>query len=79
MANGKCLQIVKNLGDTVGAREGAVDSVRKRNSVPLRTSRGLSLGAKGRLYSACVHNIKLYGGKAWPIAEKFLITLERME
>ena len=55
MANGKCLQIVKNLGDTVAAREGAVDSVRKRNSVPLRTSRGFSLGAKGRLYSACVH------------------------
>ena len=66
------LQIVENLfyyGDTVGAREGAVDSVRKRIKSGLSkfrdllgfwTSRALSLGAKCRLYFAYVHNIMLY-------------------
>ena len=54
------------LGDTIGARGGAFDSVnmrirsrwcKLRDLVPLLARRGLSLEAKGRLYSACVRSV----------------------
>ena len=48
-----------------------------RGVVPLLASRGLSLGAKARLYSACMHSIMLYWGKRWPSKEEDVIRLER--
>ena len=58
------------LGDTIGDRRGVLASViRKirsgwckfRDLVPLLASTSLPLGAKDRLYSACVHSVMLYG------------------
>ena len=55
------------LGNTIGVRAGVFDSsitkMRSRcckfsNFVPLLISRGLPMGAKGRLYSACVRSVK---------------------
>ena len=66
------------LGDTIGARGGAFDSERTRircgwfkfrDLVPLLASRGLSLGARGRSYSACVLSITPYGNETWPVKE----------
>ena len=74
------------LGYTIGAREVAVDGVitrtrsgycKFRDSLPLVASRGLPLGAKGRLYSACVHSVMLYGSETWPVKEEDVIRLER--
>ena len=57
------------LDDTIRARRDAFDSVIIRirsgwstfkDLKPLLASRGLSLGAEDRLYSACGHNIMLY-------------------
>ena len=71
--NGQSLVIVEEfcyLGDTIGARGGTADSViRKirrrwskfRDLVSFVASRGLPLERKGRLYSACVHSVMLYG------------------
>lgn len=63
--NGQSLEYLEKLylGDTAGAEGDAVDSVMNqisigwsnfRDLVPLLGSRGLYLGAKGRLYSAYV-------------------------
>ena len=40
-------------------------------------SRGLPLGEKGRLYSACVRSILLYGSETRSIKEEDVIRLER--
>ena len=70
-SNDHSLEFCENfcyLGDTAGSREGANDSVvtrirsgwsKFRDLVPLLASKGLALGAKGRLYSACVLSVIL--------------------
>ena len=74
------------LGDIIGARGGAFDSVitsissgwfKFKDLVSMLASRGLSLGAKGRLYSACVRSLVLYGSETWPVKEEDQIRLER--
>ena len=54
--------IFLDFGDKIGARTGAVDSVlgrlqnelsKFRDQLILLTSKGLSVGARGRKYSAC--------------------------
>ena len=35
--------------------------------VPLLSGRGLTLRAKGRLYSACVSSMTLCGNETWPV------------
>ena len=69
--NGQCIEIVEKFcyhGDTTGPTGGAVDSVitrirsgsgKFRNLVSLFASRGLPIGAKGRLYSAHKYSIML--------------------
>lgn len=60
--------------------EGAVTSVlvRARNGcskfvfgkfISFLTSRGVPLGAKGRLYSECVCSVVLYGSKTWSVTK----------
>ena len=39
--------------------------------------KGLPLEAKGRLYSACVRSVILYGSEAWPVIDENVIRLER--
>ena len=74
------------LGDTTGAIGGAFDNALTRirsgwcklkDLVLLLASRYLALGAKGRLYSACVRSVMLYGNVTWPVKEKDVIRLQR--
>ena len=37
--------------------------------MPLLASRGLPLGAKGRLYSTCVSSLMPYGNESWQVKE----------
>ena len=66
------LKIVEKfyLDDTIGVRGGAFNSVitrirnewcKFRDLVTLLATRGLPLGEKGRLYSACARSVMLYG------------------
>ena len=65
-SNGQSLEIVEEFyypGNTIRARRDAVDSVITRSGrskfrgvVPLLAGRGVTSAAKGRFYSACVHN-----------------------
>ena len=48
-----------------------------RYLVPLLAGRGFPLEAKGRLYSACVQSVMLYGSETWPVKEENVIRLER--
>ena len=50
-----------------------------RAFVPLSAIADLSLGAKSRLYSACVHNVMFHGRETWPVKEEDVIRLERKE
>ena len=45
--------------------------------MPLLANRGLLLGAKDRLYSACVLSVMLYGKETWPVKEEDVNRLER--
>ena len=72
------------LRNTVGVRRGAVDSVitriksgwsKFRDLVPLLVSRGLPLGANGRLCSAFVRSVMLY--KIETAKEKDVIRIKR--
>ena len=47
--------------------------------MPLSAIADLSLGAKSRLYSACVHNVMFHGRETWPVKEEDVIRLERKE
>ena len=86
---GEKLEVVDRfcyLGDTIGSRGGAVDSItarirsgwnKFRDLVPLLASKGLSLAVKGRLYQACVRSVMLYASETWPLKEEDLSRLER--
>ena len=86
---GQFLKIVKKsfyLDHTIGARRGAVDSVKTRimsgwskfwHLVPLLTSIDLPLGDEGRLYYTCVCSFTLYEKETWSVKEKDMIRLER--
>ena len=88
-SNGQTLDVVKKfcyIGDTIGARGGAEDSItgrirsgwsKFRELVPLLASKGLSLASKGRLYQACVRSVMLYASETWPLKEEDLARLER--
>ena len=54
-----------------------MDGVKFRDLVPLLASGVLALGAKDRIYPACVRSIMLYGRKSWPVKEEDGIILER--
>src|SRR5664279_4835153 len=43
------------------------------------TSRGASLKVKGKLYSACVQCVKIYGSETWAIKVEDMQRLERVE
>ena len=45
--------------------------------MPLLVSRDFHLGAKDRLYSACVRSVMLYGSETWPVKEERVNRLER--
>lgn len=83
------LQIVEMfcyLGVTTEAKEGAVGRVitrirsgwsKFRDFLPLSRSRGLSLGAKGRLHFACMYIVMLSGSEVWSAKKQDVIRLLR--
>ena len=40
---------------------------------------GISLIRRGRLYSSCVRNSMLHGGKTWPVRKENKMALQRAE
>ena len=74
------------LGDTIRARRSAVVNVLARIKIgwsnfrdflTLVTTRNLPLGAKVRLYSACLRGLMQYGSGQWSVKEEYVITLWR--
>ena len=74
------------LRDTIHAKRSVFGSVitrirsgwcKFRYLVTLITSTGLPLGAKSRLYTACVRSVMLYGSETWSVKEDDVILLER--
>ena len=73
--NGQPIEIVEKycyLHNTIGAKGGTVDSITikirsewitSRDLVTLLASRGLPLGTKGRLHSACICSVMLCGSE----------------
>ena len=68
----ECVSKFCYLGDMIGAGGGAEEATRTRvrcawgkfNELsPILTSRGASLKVKGKLYSACVQNVMIFGSE----------------
>ena len=64
------------LGDVMGCGGGVEDAVRHRVKCawgkfrelsPFLTLRGMSLKLKGKLYSACVQSVLMYGSETWAL------------
>ena len=89
--NGESLEIVEKiyyLGRAIETKRGAVDSTmtmiksgwsKFRDLVPLLASKSLPLGAKGRLYSAYVGSVMLYGRGTWAVRGEDVIRPERKD
>ena len=76
------------LGDTLGSGEGVVEAARARvicawakvkELSPILTVRGTSYRVKGRIYSACVQSVLIYGTETWAMKADDLRSLERTE
>ena len=76
------------LGDMLSARGGAEASTitrirsgwkKFRELLPLLTGRVFSHKTKGRLYSACVRSVMLYGSETWPLKEDDINRIARTE
>ena len=88
-SDGQILEVVDTfcyLGDTIGARGDAEDSItarirsgwnKFRELVQLLVTKGLSLASNGSLYQACVRSVNLYASEVWPLKETDLARLER--
>jgi len=84
----ECVDKFCYLGDMIGAGGGAEESSRARvrcawgkfrELSPLLTSRGVSLKVKGKLYSACVQCVMIYGSETWAMKLEDMQRLERTE
>ena len=76
------------LGDTLGSGGGVVEAARVRvrcawakfkELSPILTVRGASYRIKGRIYSACVQSVLIYGTETWAMKAEDLRSLERTE
>ena len=76
------------LGDTLGSGGGVVEVARARvrcawakfkELSPILTVRGASYRIKGRIYSACVQSVLIYGTETWAMKADDLRSLERTE
>lgn len=84
----ECVDEFCYLGDMIsaggGAEAGSVARIRSgwkkfRELLPLLTLRGPSLHFKGKLYSACVRSVMLYGSETWAIKREDEQRYERNE
>ena len=76
------------LGDTLGSGGGVVEAARARvrcawakfkELSPILTVCGASYRIKGRIYSACVQSVLIYGTETWAMKAADLRSLERTE
>ena len=76
------------LGDMLsaigGAEASSIACIRSgwkkfRELLPLLTSRSFSLKVKGKLYSACVRCVMLYGSETWPLKEEDIQRIVRTD
>ena len=76
------------LGDTLGSGGDVVEAARARvrcawakfkELSPGLTVRGASYRIKGRIYSACVQSVLIYGTETWAVKAENLRSLERTE
>ena len=84
----ECVSKFCYLGDTVGSGGGVVEAARARvrcawakfkELSPILTVRGASYRIKGRIYSACVQSVLIYGTETWAMKADNLRSLERTE
>ena len=73
------------LGDTLGSGGGVVEAASEmclakvKELSPILTVRGASYRIKGRIYSACVQSVLIYGTETWAMKAEDLRSLERTE
>ena len=74
------------LGDTLGSGGGVVEAARARvtcawakfkEQSPILTVRGASYRIKGRIYSACVQSVLIYGAETWAMKADDLRSLDK--
>ena len=84
----ECVSKFCYLGDTLGSGGGVVEVARARvrcawakfkELSPILTVRGASYRIKGRIYSACVQSVLIYGTETWAMKADDLRSLERTE
>ena len=84
----ECVSKFCYLGDTLGSGGGVVEAARARvrcawakfkELSPILTVRGASYRIKGRIYSACVQSVLIYGTETWALKADDLRSLERTE
>ena len=82
----ECVSKFCYLGDTLGSGGGVVEAARARcvwakfkELSPILNVRGASYRIKGRIYSACVQNVLIYGTETWAMKVDDLRSLERTE
>ena len=84
----ECVSKFCYLGDTLGSGGGVVEAARARvrcawakfkELSPILTVRGASYRIKGRIYSACVQSVLIYGTEMWAMKADDLRSLERTE
>ena len=72
------------LGSSGGAGEASGMRVKcawkkSRELSSILTTRGASLTLKGKIYSACMRSVMIYGSENWPMKVKDMQRLERAE
>ena len=81
----ECVSKFCYLGDTLGSGGGVVEAARARvrcawakfkELSPILTVRGASYRIKGRIYSACVQSVLIYGTETWAMKADDLRSLK---
>ncbi|HXJ94687.1 MAG TPA: reverse transcriptase domain-containing protein [Terriglobia bacterium] len=84
----ECVEEFCYLGDMLGFSGGAGEASRMRVKCawkkfrelsPILTTRGASLALKGKIYSACVRSVMIYGSETWPMKVEDMQRLVRAE
>ena len=84
----ECVNKFCYLGDMIGAGGGTEEASRAgvwctwgkfRELSPILTSRSASLKVKGKLYSACVQSVMIFGSETWAVKAEDTQRLERTE
>ena len=84
----ECVEEFCYLGDMLGSSGGPGEASRMRVKCawkkfrelsPILTTRGTSLTLKGKIYSACMRSVMIYGSETWTMKVEDMQRLERAE